>query len=54
VPVQVGRPVTVTAGGQNIVLRTWRLGGVEAVVAVSPRPFPMPAGAHGMPGTGMA
>jgi hypothetical protein len=54
VPVQVGRPVTVTAGGQNIVLRTWRLGGVEAVVAVSRRPFPMPAGARGMPGTGMA
>src|SRR5215472_14933746 len=34
-PVEVGRPVTVAAGGQRIVLRTWRLGGAEAVVAVS-------------------
>src|SRR5215468_8572100 len=25
-PVEVGHPVTVTAGGQRIVLRTWRLG----------------------------
>jgi hypothetical protein len=47
-PVQVGRPVAVTAGGQRIVLRTWRLGGTEAVVAVSGRPFPCPSapGAH--------
>jgi hypothetical protein len=54
VPVPVGRPVTVTADGQNIVLRTWRLDGVEAVVAVSRRPFPMPARARGIPGMGMA
>jgi hypothetical protein len=53
-PVQVGRPVTVTAGGQRIVLRTWRLGGTEAVVAVSGDPFPMPAHAQGVPGMGMA
>jgi hypothetical protein len=53
-PVEVGRPVMVTAGGQRIVLRTWRLGGAEAVVAVSGRPFPMPAGAKGVPGSGMA
>jgi len=53
-PVQVGRPVTVTAGGQRIVLRTWRLGGTEAVVAVSDHPFPMPAHAHGVSGPGMA
>ena len=53
-PVEVGRPVTVTAGGQRIVLRTWRLGGTEAVVAVSDRPFPMPAQAQGMAGAGMA
>ena len=53
-PVQVGRPVTVTAGGQRIVLRTWRLGGTEAVVAVSGHPFPTPAHAHGVPGMGMA
>src|SRR5262249_60595210 len=53
-PVQVGRPVTVTAGGQRIVLRTWRLGGAEAVVAVSDHPFPMPAHAQGVPGMGMA
>ena len=54
VPVEVGRPVTVTAGGQRIVLQTWRLGGTEAVVAVSGRPFPMPARAQGVAGKGMA
>ncbi len=53
-PVEVGRPVTVTAGGQQIVMRTWRLGGAEAVVAVSGRPFPMPARAQGASGRGMA
>jgi hypothetical protein len=53
-PVEVGGPVTVTAGGQPIVLRTWRLGGTEAVVAVSDRPFPMPAAAQGLAGRGMA
>jgi len=46
--------VTVTAGGQKIVLRTWRLGGTEAVVAVSAQPFPMPARAQGVAGRGMA
>ena len=54
VPVEVSPPVMITAGGQRIVLRTWRLGGTEAVVAVSGRPFPMPAGAQGMSGGGMA
>jgi anti-sigma factor RsiW len=54
VPVEVGRPVTVTAGGQQIVVRTWRLGSTEAVVAVSGRPFPMPARAQGIAGGGMA
>jgi len=53
-PVEVGRPVTVIAGGQRIVLRTWRLGGIEAVVAVSGWPFPMPARALGVSGMGMA
>jgi hypothetical protein len=53
-PVEVGHPVTVTAGGQQIVLRTWRMGGTEAVVAVSGRPFPMPPGALGVSGLGMA
>ena len=53
-PVELGRAVTVTAGGQRIVLRTLRLGGAEAVVAVSGRPFPMPARAVGVPGMGMA
>ena len=53
-PVEVGRPVTVMAGGQRMVLRTWRLGGTEAVVAVSGRPFPMPAHARGVTGGGMA
>jgi anti-sigma factor RsiW len=54
VPVEVGHPVTVTAGGQTIVLRTWRLGETEAVVAVSSKPFPMPARAQGIAGSGMA
>jgi hypothetical protein len=53
-PVRVGRPVTVTVGGQKIVLRTWRLGGTQAVVAVSSKPFPMPARARGASGRGMA
>ena len=53
-PVEVGHPVTVTVGGQKIVLRTWRLGGTEAVVAVSSKPFPMPARAQGVAGSGMA
>ena len=54
VPVEVSPPVMITAGGQRIVLRTWRLGGTEAVVAVSGQPFPMPPGAQGMSGGGMA
>lgn len=53
-PAQLGHPVTVTAGGQRIVLRTWRLGQVEAVVAVSAWPFPMPAGARGVSSAEMA
>jgi hypothetical protein len=53
-PAQVGRPVTLAADGQRIVLRTWRLGGTEAVVAVSSLPFPRPAGARGVSGGGMA
>src|SRR6516225_3766456 len=53
-PVEVGHPVTVTVGGQKIVLRTWRLGGTEAVVAVSSKPFPMPARAQSVAGSGMA
>jgi hypothetical protein len=53
-PVEVGRPVTVTAGGQRIVMRTWRLGATEAVVAVSGQPFPMPDGARAVSGGGMA
>jgi len=53
-PVEVGHPVTVTTGGQQIVLRIWRMGRTEAVVAVSGRPFPMPPGARGVSGLGMA
>jgi anti-sigma factor RsiW len=53
-PVEVGHPVTVAAGGQQMVLRVWRLGDVEAVVAVSTEPFAMPAGAHSVTGPGMA
>jgi hypothetical protein len=52
-PAEVGRPETLTAGGQQIVVRTWRLGGRQVVVAVSGRPFPMPASARGA-GRGMA
>jgi hypothetical protein len=52
-PVEVGHPVTVAAGGQQMVLRVWRLGHVEAVVAVSGQPFPMPARAQGVTGLGM-
>ncbi|HEV2375376.1 MAG TPA: hypothetical protein VGS19_24850, partial [Streptosporangiaceae bacterium] len=51
--VEVGHPVTVTADGQRIVMRTWRLGGTEAAVAVSGRPFPLPPGAQGTSGGGM-
>jgi hypothetical protein len=53
-PVEVGHPVTVSAGGQQMMLRVWRLGHVEAVVAVSAQPFAMPARAHGVTGPGMA
>jgi hypothetical protein len=53
-PVEVGDPVTLTAGGQQIVVRTWLLDGTQVVVAVSGRPFPMPAGASGAAGPGMA
>jgi anti-sigma factor RsiW len=54
VPAEVGRPVTLTAGGQRIVVRTWRLGSTEAVVAVSAQPFPRPDDAQGVSGAGMA
>lgn len=53
-PVEVGRQVSVMAGGQRITLRIWRLASIEAVVAISSRPFPMPPGARGASGTGMA
>jgi anti-sigma factor RsiW len=53
-PVEVGHPVTLTAGGQQIVVRTWRLGGTEAVVAVSGQAFPMPPGSVAGSGAGMA
>jgi|SRR5215469_6261836 len=53
-PVEVGRPVLMRVSGQRIVLRTWRLDGTEAVVAVSQQAFPMPAGATAASGGGMA
>jgi hypothetical protein len=53
-PVEVGRPVTVVVGGQRIVMRTWRLGRAEAVVAVSSEQFPVPPGARTQSGAGMA
>ena len=46
--------MTVTAGGQRIVMRTWRVGAAEAVVAVSGQPFPMPGRARAVSGGGMA
>jgi anti-sigma factor RsiW len=52
-PVEVGRAVMLTAGGQRIVVRTWRLGGTEVVAAVSGEPFSMPMGAQAVPGGGM-
>ena len=53
-PLRVGHPVTITAGGHRIVLRTWRLAGIEVAEARSGQPFPMPPGARGMTGGGMA
>src|SRR5260370_27283746 len=47
VPVGVGRPVTVTAGGQQIVVRTWPLGSPQAGWAGSCRPLSLPARAPG-------
>ena len=49
-----GHPVTMTAGGHHLVLRTWRLAGTEVAEATSGQPFPMPPGAQGMPAGGMA
>jgi hypothetical protein len=46
--------VSLRVSGQRIVLRTWRLDGTEAVVAVSQQAFPMPAGANAASGGGMA
>jgi len=54
VPIEVGQPVTLAAGGRRIVTRKWRMGAAEVVVAVSGRPFPMPPGAQGASGGGMA
>jgi hypothetical protein len=53
-PVEMGEPVSVIAGGQRIVMRTWRMDGTEVVEAVSQRPFPVPAGATAASGRGMA
>lgn len=53
-PLQVGRPVTMTAGGHRIVLRTWRLADTVVAEATSGQPFPLPPGARGTSGGGMA
>src|SRR5262249_30316911 len=53
-PAEVGHPVTMAAGGQQMVLRVWQLGDVEVVVAVSAQPFAMPARADGVTGAGRA
>lgn len=42
------------AGGAHVQLRYHRIGTVPAVVAVSDRPFPMPAGAGALPTGDMA
>jgi hypothetical protein len=41
-PTALGRPTVLTAGGQPLELSYYQLGGVEAVVASSPRQFSMP------------
>jgi hypothetical protein len=53
-PIPVGHPVTITAGGHRILIRTWRLAGTEVAEATSGQPFPMPPGARGTSGGGMA
>jgi hypothetical protein len=53
-PVLVHQADIVLHGGTRIVLTTWRIGTVEAVVATSARFFPMPPGARGIAGRGMA
>lgn len=53
-PVPMGAPVGVVAGGAHVQLRYYRVGTVPAVVAVSDRPFPMPAGVGTLPSGDMA
>jgi hypothetical protein len=55
-PVPVGAPVAMVADGTHLTWRYYQLGGVEAAVVTSDRPFPMPAGAHTLAngGTDMA
>ncbi|GAB3394159.1 anti-sigma factor family protein [Amycolatopsis echigonensis] len=45
-PVEVGAPVTLVADGVHLRVRYYQVGGAEAAVITSDRPFPMPAGAH--------
>lgn len=53
-PVPMGAPVGVVVGGAHVQLRYYRVGTVPAVVAVSDRPFPMPAGVGTLPSGDMA
>ncbi|MGH3764431.1 MAG: anti-sigma factor family protein [Pseudonocardiaceae bacterium] len=53
-PVPMGTPVAVDVGGAHVQLRYYRVGTVPAVVAVSDRPFPMPAGVGMLPSGAMA
>lgn len=45
-PVAVGEPMNIVAAGQALQLRYYRVDGVEAVLATSAQPFPVPASAR--------
>ena len=54
-PTALGRPTVLTAGGQPLQLSYYQLGGIEAVVASSPRQFAIPPDGRAVGGSaGMA
>jgi hypothetical protein len=50
----VRRQIAALPDGQRIVIATWRVDGLTAIVATGDRFFPMPSGAHLVSGAGMA